>query len=263
METIIEQLKKLGFGNNEALVYGTLLQSSPSSATHIAKKNNLSRSTVYTTLSALIAKGYVGTTYKNDVKQFIAEDVSILQQALVREQKHIETKNRLIQELKEKTQVLRNSSLQIPGIIFFEGQEGLKKIYLSMMRRAAPRSTLYLLRDEFVWRPEWNFIFDEEWQSRVGRWKKEKNIRTKLLVNPSVHEKAHGALYRTKRGLEYRFLPPETTMDAFALYILGDTIAILSIEKNNLIGIQITNMHLAQNFVSVFKGLWRVGKHTF
>ena len=260
MEQIIQQLKKLGLGDHEALIYTTLLSSSPASATFIAKKCSLSRSSVYTTLNSLIAKGLVGTTYKNDVKQFIAQDHSTLEQLLKKEKGNLEEKFRILELLRDSFQFFSKSNLNIPQIIFFEGQEGLKKIYLSMMRQAQSKSILYLLRDEFVWQPEWKFIFEQDWHERVKRLKIEKNIHTKLLINASRVEKQHSKSYQSKKELEYRFLPPKNLIKQFAIYIIGDIVSILSMEKNNLVGVKITNHHFADNFVNLFESLWQKSK---
>lgn len=257
MEQITKQLEGLGLGVYEALVYGTLLGTSPASATFIAKKCDLSRSSVYTTLSALIAKGLVGTTYKNNVKQFIAQDEGALEQLLRKEKESLDKKFKLIESLKDTIRFFERTDLQIPQIIFFEGQEGLKKIYLSMMRHAPNNSIRYLLRDEFVWRPEWGFIFKQDWSDMVKRLAKEKNIKTKLLVNSSKLEKGKSKYYASRNALQYRFLPEKNAVHQFALYIIGDTIAIMSMEKNNLVGIQITNNHLADNFKKNFDTVWK------
>jgi sugar-specific transcriptional regulator TrmB len=257
MDQIAEQLKKLGLGDYEALIYATLLSSSPASATFIAKKCNLSRSSVYTTLHALSAKGLVGTTYKNDVKQFIAQDHSTLELLLKKERSDLDEKFNTLKLLQENLKDQVNTNVLVPQIIFFEGQEGLKKIYLSMMRQAKEKSTLYLLRDEFVWQPEWKFIFQEEWHSRVKKLKIEKDIHTKLLINDSKIEKDHKMFYTLKKDLSFGFLPSKNSVQQFAVYILGDVISILSIEKNNLVGIKITNQHLSKNFQSVFDTIWQ------
>ena len=257
MEQITEQLRSLGLGEYEALIYGVLLVNSPASATFIAKKCNLSRSSVYTTLSTLISKGLVGTTYKNNVKQFIAQDQDALEQLLKKEKETLDKKFKLVESLKNSVQFFGRSDIQIPQIIFFEGQEGLKKIYLSMIRQAPKNSVRYLLRDEFIWQPEWEFSFKKEWNDAVRRWIAEKDMKTKLLVNSSKLEKSKAKFYASQKSFQYRFLPADNAVSQFALYIIGDTIAIMSIEKNNLIGLQITNKHLADNFKKTFDTLWK------
>ncbi len=256
MDNIATQLKNLGLSDYEALVYGTLLLNSPTNATFIAKKCSLSRSSVYTTLNTLIGKGLVGTTYKNDVKQFVAEDSTSFEQLLNIERASLDAKYTQLESLKKTLQLFSKTDTQVPQLIFFEGQEGLKKIYLSMMREAPKNSTRYLLRDEFIWQPEWSFILKQEWSDRVKRWAAEKNIKTKLLINSSKIEKSKIRFYNNQTALAHRFLPPQNAIHQFAQYVIGDTIAILSMEQNNLIGIKITNKHLADNFKKTFDTLW-------
>lgn len=258
MQTITDQLQALGLSDYEARIYAVLVASSPACASSIAKKCGLSRSSVYTTLSALISKGLVGTTYKNDVKQFVAEDYSALETLLQKEKSDLEKRTKLFESMKRMLEVSVRTDAQTPHVVFFEGQEGLKKIYLSMMRTAPKNSVRYLLRSEFVWQSEWQF--GSEWNARIDRWKKEKNIMTKLLVNPSLVEKSKKNFYAGLKDHEVRYLDARHVVSDYGLYIIGDTVAILSIEKNNFVGIQITNRHLAENFLVIFENLWKSAK---
>jgi len=257
---IEESFKKLGLGDYEALVYSTLLSNSPAGASFLAKKCNLSRSSVYTTLNSLIGKGLVGTTYKNEVKQFIAQGFSSLENLLKKEQNKMNSKLKLLKSIQDEVNILSNKSINIPQIVFFEGQEGLKKIYKSMMRESNNNDTMYILRDEFVWKDEWEFIFNLDWHSSVRRIKEEKNIFTKLLINNSAVENKKKKFYSSRKKLEVRYLPKDQGVKQFVIYIMGDIVSILSMENNNLIGIKITNQHMAYNFNVMFNILWSKAK---
>jgi sugar-specific transcriptional regulator TrmB len=260
MQKIQEQLMEVGFSEYEAQVYSALVQHSPSSATAIAKSCGYARSTVYTILNTLIAQGLVATTHKNNIKQFIAQDAQSIEQILQKERKVLVQRFEALEQLKISMKELSNTSLHVPKVVFFEGQEGLKKAYVSMMRDARKEDVLYLLRDEFVWQPDWQFIFESDWHDRIKQYKVEKNIHTQLLINDSDIERNQKKTYTSKRGLEYRFIPKEHSISQFAIYILGDVVNILSIEQHNLIGVNITNKHIANNLVQMFLGLWEVSK---
>lgn len=249
-------LKQLGLSDYEARIYTVLHSNSPAGASFIAKKCNLSRSSVYTTLNSLISQGLVSTTYKNEVKQFIAQGYPALEQLLKKEKTSVDQKFKALESMKETLKVFSQEDLNIPQVMFFEGQEGLKRIYLSMLRQAKPDSTMYILRDEFVWEDDWNFVFKKDWHDRIKRWRTEKNVKTRLLVNPSKLEKAKQKFYRGKKGLEFRILPPKNQVSQFAMYLINDMVSILSMENNNLVGILITNQHLAKNFENLFGILW-------
>ena len=70
-----DKLKQLGLSDNESNVFSVLLHNNPAGATLLSKKCSMSRSSVYTILNSLIGMGLVGTTFKNEVKQFIVEDI--------------------------------------------------------------------------------------------------------------------------------------------------------------------------------------------
>jgi len=254
---IEDQLRQLGLGDYEAKIYAVLLNNSPAGATLIAKKCNLSRSSVYTTLHSLTSKGLVGTTYKNEIKQFVAQDFGSLQQLMNKEKESIEKKLRIMDTIKNEMEALTKQNINIPNIIFFEGKEGLKKIYMSMMRQSSPKATMHILRDEFVWQKEWQFVFKPDWHDRIKRIRREKQIKTQLLINRTRVEKQKIKFYKTRQGLDFKFLPATDSIKQFAVYIMNDVVSILSFENNNLVGIKITNQHLADNFRTIFGLLWK------
>lgn len=255
---MIEQMiEQLGFTKNESLVYATLLANSPAGASQIAKKCNLSRSSVYTALSDLQAKSLVSTTYKNEVKQFVAEGYAGLADFVKKEKELADRKFSLLENLKSQLEIISNNDLSVPQIMFFEGQEGLKKIYLSMLRQSSKDSTMYILRDEFVWQDDWSFVFDPEWHQLVKHFKTQNNVQTKMLVNDSELERSKLDYYKSRKALKYKFLSKSTTVKKFALYIMGDTVSILSMESGELVGIRMVNRHLAQNFIQIFENLWQ------
>lgn len=252
-----KSLQAIGLRDLEARVYATLVEHSPASAATLAKLNRLSRSTVYTVLQTLLSKGLIGTTHKNNIKQFTVLDPNSLERFLEREKESLRKRIEAHASLQHLLQSYAPSLLRTPAILTVEGQEGLKKIYTAMMREAPPESTLYLLRDEFVWDADWNFIFTPEWHARIKRYKQEKNLRTKLLVNDSSLERSKALFYQSRKGMEYRYLLPQNAVRDMALYILNDTICLLSMERHNLLGVQIINAGLTKNFTSLFEMLWQ------
>jgi hypothetical protein len=253
---LYEQLIKLGLSNYEAGCYLVLLEHSPTSAGFVAKKLRYARSTVYAALDKLMSKGLVGTTYKNGIKQFIAEQPKRLGEILHEEQRTVGKRLEMYAKMADQLQFLSRGNTQIPNIVFFEGWESLKKIYLSMLQAAPKNSTMHIMRSEFFWTPEWSFIFGDDWHENVKMWRTERNITTQLLINNSKEEKKHLSFYKSRKHTTARFLTKEQALKDFALYIVGDTVSILSLEKNNSVGVKITNQIVADNFKNIFKGLW-------
>lgn len=125
-----------------------------------------------------------------------------------------------------------------------------------MLIDAPKNSTLYLLRNEFVWESSWQFIFDTEWHEKTKYHKINKNISTKILINDSEIEHQNLKVYQSRKKLEVKYLSKEDSVKDFAMYIIGDVVSILSMENTNLVGIKITNQNLADNFKNIFNSIW-------
>ncbi|GEM_PF-1038784 len=258
-QSLVKQLTDIGLNEYEAGVYTILAEHSPASAAFIAKTADWSRSTVYTALDRLTAKGLVGTSYRNEIKQFIAEPSSAIADYLAHQSKEHARREQAFEGLKGHLSALRRSNATIPNVIFFEGEDALKRLYMDMLREAPQGSAMSIVRDEFVWGKGWNFVFSDEWDARVRRLRAERDIRMRLLVNDSPKERAHAAFYRSRTHTECRRLH-SCLVDRFALYLLGDTLGMLSLEQGNIIGIRVTNRHMVKNVQSLFDGLWAQGK---
>lgn len=252
--TLRNTLEELGLGGHEPAVYAALLEHSPAGAAFLAKQCGLSRSSVYATLGVLVGKGLVGVTHRNEIKQFTAGGATALLDNLRAEAglatARVERASVLVEELAR----LADTTTALPSVSHFEGADGLRRIYLAMLRDAPAGATMRILRDEFIWEPAWAFVFQPAWKTRVRRHKTEKRLATRLLVNRSAVERRHARYYASRPNLERRYLARPVAR--FALYIAGDTVAIMSIDAANLVGIRIVNRHLAHNFETLFDALW-------
>ena len=99
-----------------------------------------------------------------------------------------------------------------------------------------------------------------DWSDQVRRLRAENDVSTRLLVNDSKVERDHAKFYASRAHTKMRYLPKAHPVDRFVTYVLGDTVSVLSLEQGNLVGIKITNRHLAANFEQTFDGLWDAAK---
>ncbi len=247
-------LERLGLGGHEPAVYAALLEHSPASAAWVAKQCGLSRSSVYATIGVLVGKGLVGVTHKNEVKQFVAGGAAPLLESLRAGAREASDRVARATKLVDELARFANATAEVPQIAHFEGGNGLRRIYLAMLRSAPVGATMRILRDEFIWQPAWAFVFEDAWRARVKRYKSDHDLTTRLLVNRSAEERRHARYYASRRQLERRYLPRPVAR--FGLYLVGDTAAILSLDAHNLIGVRIVNRHIAHNLETLFDALW-------
>ena len=259
MDDLQRALETLGFGENGALVLGALLEQTPASAATLAKKTGLSRSSVYATLEQLVARGLVGTTHRGEVKQFSLEGHAALMAAVRADEQAAKDRVKLAATLERTFARAGQPQSALPRVIHFEGVEGLKRVYLSMLRECQGPATLRILRDGFVWEPSWEFVFAPEWKEEMRRLKSERSIDTRLLVNPTALERKRMKPLKS-RHLDYRFLKPKHRVSRFALYLLGDVVSTMSLEENRWVGVRLTDRHLAANWVQLYEAIWDASK---
>ena len=115
-------LQNYGLSEKEARIYLTTLELGTSIASTIARRAELNRATTYTLLEDLKRDGIVNETTKEGVKYYSVISPDILLKQL--EQKYESFKDK-VPELLALAEKFGNK----PRIQFFEGLEGVKKMY--------------------------------------------------------------------------------------------------------------------------------------
>ena len=140
---IYEKLQKIGLNEKEAKIYASLLELGETSIQRISKKSKIKRTTIYNTIDSLKEKGLVSTILKNKRRYYVASDPRELEFKL-EEQKNA-LKN-LMPELLSITNLIDKK----PKIKYFDGEEGIKEIYLDTLN--------------YPEKPLWAWVTSEIWQ---------------------------------------------------------------------------------------------------
>lgn len=242
----------LGLSEYEASIYEVLLDLSPTGASDIAHVLHLSRSSVYTAIERLIAKGLVGVTYVNGVKKFSIEDASALDHVMEQEERALVKKQNALEKVKKHLAQRDAQTHDVPETMIYEGEAGIKKILWDMLRQAPEESEWYVIRSSFEKESDWLFFLSERWQ----RQRERKHIHSKVLLT-SADEKH---LYEGVAAMDIKVLPKSYQLQSFSLLMVGDIVGVLSLEEWELMGTRIKNAHVAKNMQVLFQALWKLGK---
>lgn len=115
-------LHNLGFSPNEAKIYLAGMETGPASAQDIAEKAGLRRTTGYSVLDGLVLRGIVYRTKDGGKTRYITESPKDLAKRF--HDYHAQLEHSLPQLL-----AVYNKSQTKPRIVFYEGIEGLERIY--------------------------------------------------------------------------------------------------------------------------------------
>ncbi|MFA5871799.1 MAG: helix-turn-helix domain-containing protein [Parcubacteria group bacterium] len=137
-EIIAEKAKKvllqLGLSGSEIGIYLTLLQMGSSSVQDISRSSGINRVTIYSALTTLEKKGLVAETKKGSRRLFVAERPEELKAIVEEKEEEIQKINldlgNLVLPVLKAIDVSQENK---PEIRFYEGLEGIYKVYENML----------------------------------------------------------------------------------------------------------------------------------
>ena len=122
-----KSLEYIGFSEKEVLVYLALLELGKGTVTQISRKAGINRPTGYHILASLEAKELVKVSGKEPKQEYVSESPDQIEKMLVKKienQAYIKEAKKIIPELKSIHNVTDR-----PKVSFYEGREGLEKVY--------------------------------------------------------------------------------------------------------------------------------------
>ncbi len=121
-----KKLENLGLNPKEAKVYLALLELGEANIQSISKKSSVKRTTVYDVIDSLKEKGLVGSSVHGKKTFYFAEEP----QSIINK---IKEKERMAKEIMPELLSIANLLEKKPKIKFFEGEEGIKEVYLDTL----------------------------------------------------------------------------------------------------------------------------------
>lgn len=238
-----EELKSLGWSENEIKVYVAVLQSGEAKVEFISSRIPLPRTTIYGVLKSLQEKGIISYVIKGGIKYFIATDPDRL---ISIEQEKIESVKKILPSLNE----IKKTVSEKPSVELYSGKLGIKTIYEDMLKEKKPicgygnTKMMAELLDFYVA----NYI-----QKRV-----EQKIPFRLITEPSIDGK------KMKEGDSKKFRETKF-IDALknstvVVYVYGDKTATITLLKQEPIAILVENEQIAKSNRVIFDLLWTGGK---
>lgn len=254
---IIDEMAKLGFSEKESALYLALAESGKTTATSLARKTKLSRSSVYFVLEALKTRGLVVAETKNKTTLFTAQHPSALGEEIRKERDGLKEKLQFAERLAEDLlPYFRSKQFHVPKLQFFEGRNAVKET----LSRQEDRWHGSMLERDCTW---WGFEDGSLWEQYrpwfEHLWKKfrtvrEEKLNVRVFTNVPISDFLESKFPRTK-------LRPLPTGYKFSttLWLMGDYVALISTREKPHYLYQLEDPALAENLRVIFRLLWRDG----
>jgi len=254
---MIETLfKELGFHENAVKVYLSLAEVGKAPAQLLSQKIGLPRSTVYSVLEALIAKGLVSEDIERERKYFIANGPSSLERLIKNEEDALHAKRKIAKELMSAVEpYFKSEHYSVPRLQFFEGRKNVEQ----MLYQFTDTWNQSALSTDKVW---WGYqdptILENYTDWLYDAWKRSpKEIQIRLLSHPHQIEKK---LKNKPKQREIRPLPSGFEFNS-TIWVCGEYIIMIMTKQNPHFAFQIKDPLFAANHRSIFELLWKFTKN--
>ncbi|AHB41848.1 Transcriptional regulator, TrmB [candidate division SR1 bacterium RAAC1_SR1_1] len=244
METnLLITLQNYGFSEKEAKVYLTVLELGTSIASTIARRSEIKRVTVYTILDDLKRKGIANETTKDDVKFYSVISPDILLKQL--EQKFESFKEK-VPELLALAEKFGNKT----RIQFFEGLEGMKKVYAELLTSKDHSIRSFLGSHEA--HPVLRDYLNEHFVPQRVKYK----IKAKVICCESEDNKSYHKVNK-KNLIEVKFIKDDIFKLSCGIDIYaGNKVSIVLFSKEEMSGLIVTSKRFHDTLASIFDFIW-------
>ena len=236
-------LSNLGLSKDESAIYLAALELGQSLPKHLADKAKIKRPMLYKLLPGLLEKGLLSETVIGKRRYLVAEDPECYYEKKQADLAQLES---TLPELK----ALLSTASSKPKITFYEGMEGMKKLYMENLRERLP--ILEMVSLEKI-SPEIEFHSSRYYiPERINR-----KIPIKILVSgrtksKKINLKTDPYALREVRIIDYTAFP--IPLDC---YIYGDNVSFAVYRTDSEpMGIIIRSKEIATTLRSVFNFIW-------
>lgn len=245
------ELFQLGLTKAQARVLDALIEFGENKASDIAKMVKHPRGVVYKLLEELVEMSLAEKIEKSrGVAVFRPCHPGQLDKLIIDKQNELNKNKKILEEIMPSLVSTYNLAANKPGIKFFEGEEGFKKILFDTL---TSKTDIYLLINEDAVEQEKKFKeINEEYISKRER----AGVNKKVIVfgRAPFHEKSKGEIYEKLTQSKYtnRIASPFKA----SIQIYDNKISYQILDKDKAVGILIEDINVYQMHKEIFEIMW-------
>lgn len=251
-----EQLQNFGLTKGQSAVLSYLLENKEAKASQIAKNINHPRGVVYKVLEELLAMELVEKLEKDgQIARFRATHPQNIEKVLDSQEKKLSQNKKAWENLFPELVSRYNLTLNKPGVKFFEGEEGFKKVLYDTL---ASKTDVYLFINTEAMAEEEKFkeINNEYKQKRI-----QSKLNKKILRVGQKPELAFGTSDEKYDAVtEIRYTGKSSENSKAAIHIYDGKVSYQIIDGEKIIGILVENKNIYEINKAWFEMMWENAK---
>lgn len=252
VNTVLEaKFELLGFTQNEINVYLRLAEMGKATASAVARRAEVPRTTTYSVLDSLIARGVVSIEQDRGASYYVPNQPSALIRAIESERLELDEREQAAKDLVELVQpFFRSEHFSVTAIKFFEGKENVEQ----MLYEFTPLWQQSIYAVDSTWWGYQDHTFVEQYLAYLHwtwlRMKKDEKIN--LFSNEADIEHA---LKGTVENREIRPVPAKFPFSS-SIWVLGEYIVLIMTKQQPHYAFQLKDAVFAANLRLIFQLLW-------
>ncbi len=249
---LVKRVQKLGLNENEAKVYIATLELGEGTVQQISQRAGVKRITTHVIVEKLIAQKLLSEEVRGKRRVIVAEiphkllDV-ILDRKMIAEHQ-LNEMMKLLPELESIYNVLSSK----PRVFFYQGLEGIKKIYEDTLREG----------EEILAFTGYGKL-DPELKKWLHKYyiplRVKKNVYAKVIAPSTKSAKSLKKLDK-KHKREIVIVPEREFPFTIELNIYTNRVAIMSFTSKEMLGLIVESQEVANTFRLIFKLAWMAAK---
>lgn len=251
----LNTLTTAGLTPEEAKIYNLLATEGELTAGEIIQKTALKRGDCYNKLYSLENKKLIEEVYKHKKKHFRLENPELLE-------KMFDLKVRTIEEAKknfhlELPEIVSHYNLfqNKPGVVFFEGLEGIKRVLNDTLINNPSKKLLTFsdVAGYAAYLKKWN-------TSYYAPERKKREIFEKVIIpnNPLALEYMRG--YKSNEVTDILFIDHQLYPFKTEINIYDEKVSFVTFSPKGHIGVIVENKEIYETLKSTFNFTWDLGK---
>lgn len=245
---LTSSLEQIGLRKRQIELYLALLQTGEATVQEIANKTKIKRTTVYSILDVLVAKGLAVYIDKGQHRFYYAENPKKVLLYFKDQKQNLENREKKFSEILPELASLYNVKATKPKIRFYEGVEGLKAVFEETLTLKPNDEILAIATATIIHK-----VLGDEWVKNYLERRVKGKIKQKAIVEDSPSGREHQKNDKAENRIT-RLVPKEKFPFANEINIFGNKVMIASFKDQ--MGVIIESADVAKTWRAIFELAW-------
>jgi len=249
-DTIVERLRTLGLGRDQARLYIELLKG-PSTHLRLAQATGINRTKVYRIASDLEKRSLV--THRTDDRGtfLVATDPGTLEVEIVNQEEKVKAQRSALDQLLPVLGGIRGDKEGSDFIVHtYEGAEGFKQM---LWHELKTKDEMLIFGSGTIE----DAVPNRRWAEKLRALTVEAGYTIRELLNPGDKDQPFTLNDAFMTRYRYRNIPADVLLMKNQIVVYNDTVAIYHWREEQKVGVEVINKNYAHLMRQVFESYWR------